>query len=93
MHEGIFDLVIFDEASQLKIEDTYCAKLRGKYKVVSGDEKQMPPSDYFSSNITIDAGDDGDEDDNANYADGNMFIPDLANSESLLDFAIAKGYM
>ena len=37
LEEGLFDVVIFDEASQLRLEDTFPALLRGKIKVVSGD--------------------------------------------------------
>lgn len=46
---GIFDLVVFDEASQLRLEDTFPALLRGRFKIVSGDIHQMPPSTHFSS--------------------------------------------
>ena len=46
---GIFDVVIFDEASQLKLEDTFPALLRGRFKVISGDIHQMPPSTHFST--------------------------------------------
>lgn len=49
LQSGIFDLVIFDEASQLKLEDTYPALLRGRFKVISGDIHQMPPATHFSS--------------------------------------------
>ena len=45
---GYFDIVMFDEASQLKLEDTLPALLKGKQIVVAGDEHQMPPSNYFS---------------------------------------------
>ncbi|MNR42791.1 hypothetical protein D3C85_1613480 [compost metagenome] len=47
LHEALFDVVIFDEASQLRIEDTYSALLRGKIKIVSGDSQQMPPANFF----------------------------------------------
>ena len=43
----LFDLVIFDEASQLRLEDTYPSLLRGRFKVISGDIHQMPPSTHF----------------------------------------------
>ncbi len=39
-----FDLVIFDEASQVKVVDALGAILRGKQVVVVGDTKQMPPT-------------------------------------------------
>ncbi|MGB0839882.1 MAG: AAA domain-containing protein, partial [Chitinophagales bacterium] len=50
---GLFDVVIFDEASQLRLEDTYTALLRGKHKIVSGDIHQMPPSNYFANHSLL----------------------------------------
>ena len=44
-----FDLVIFDEASQVKPVDALGAVLRGKQLVVVGDSKQMPPTRFFDS--------------------------------------------
>lgn len=54
--EKVFDLVIFDEASQLRLEDTVTCMLLGKKIIVSGDIHQMPPSDYFDSGITFEGG-------------------------------------
>jgi very-short-patch-repair endonuclease len=42
-----FDLVIFDEASQVRPEDSLGAILRGRQLVVVGDSKQMPPTSFF----------------------------------------------
>ncbi|HEU4964827.1 MAG TPA: AAA domain-containing protein, partial [Bacilli bacterium] len=44
---GLFDLVIFDEASQCPVENAIPAIHRGKQVVVAGDEKQLPPSSFF----------------------------------------------
>jgi very-short-patch-repair endonuclease len=44
-----FDLVIMDEASQINPEDAWGAITRGQQLVVVGDQKQMPPSDFFMS--------------------------------------------
>jgi hypothetical protein len=44
-----FDLVIFDEASQVRPVDALGALLRGKQLVVVGDSKQLPPSTFFDS--------------------------------------------
>jgi very-short-patch-repair endonuclease/DNA polymerase III delta prime subunit len=44
-----FDLVIFDEASQVKPVDALGAILRGKQLVVVGDNKQLPPTSFFDS--------------------------------------------
>lgn len=46
---GMFDVVIFDEASQIKPQDAFGALLRGKQVVVVGDEKQLPPTNFFES--------------------------------------------
>ena len=42
-----FDLVIFDEASQVKPVDALGAIVRGKQVVVVGDSRQLPPSNFF----------------------------------------------
>jgi DNA polymerase III delta prime subunit len=45
----LFDVVIFDEASQIPLEDSLPSIYRAKQIVVVGDEKQMPPSQFFST--------------------------------------------
>ena len=45
-----FDLVIFDEASQMPTSEAVGAISRGKSLIVVGDPKQMPPTSFFSSN-------------------------------------------
>jgi len=45
-----FDLVIFDEASQMPTCEAVGAIARGHNVVVVGDPKQMPPTNFFSSN-------------------------------------------
>jgi DNA polymerase III delta prime subunit len=42
-----FDLVIIDEASQMRPEDALGALLRTRQIVVVGDPKQLPPTDFF----------------------------------------------
>ena len=42
-----FDVVIFDEASQVKPEDALGAFMRGKTAVVMGDTQQLPPTSFF----------------------------------------------
>jgi len=42
-----FDLVIFDEASQITPWDAVGAIARGRQVVVAGDPKQMPPTSFF----------------------------------------------
>jgi superfamily I DNA and/or RNA helicase/very-short-patch-repair endonuclease len=83
LKQGLFNIVIFDEASQLRIEDTFTSLIRGQYKIIAGDEHQMPPSSYFQSNSYLKIDDELDDDDN--NEDYNQSI--LAESESLLDYA------
>lgn len=42
-----FDIVVMDEASQLKPEEAIGAIARGKQLVVVGDPKQLPPTSFF----------------------------------------------
>ena len=49
-----FDLVLFDEASQLVPEDAIGAIYRGKTLVVAGDNKQLPPTCFFQKNLIDD---------------------------------------
>ncbi len=46
---GLFDLVIFDEASQIPTAEAICSLARGKAVVVVGDPRQLPPTTFFSS--------------------------------------------
>lgn len=48
-----FDLVVFDEASQMPTSEAVGAIARGKSLIVVGDPKQMPPTSFFSS-TTVD---------------------------------------
>lgn len=93
LEEAIFDVVIFDEASQLRLEDTFPALLRGKIKVVSGDSQQMPPSNFFQGGTALlnPTEEDYEEEQTAqeiltlNHNTNNSL--DLADSESLLVYA------
>ncbi|GAB4066192.1 hypothetical protein GCM10028777_18090 [Angustibacter speluncae] len=43
---GLFDLVVFDEASQIRVADAVGAMGRARSVVVVGDSKQMPPTSF-----------------------------------------------
>lgn len=45
----LFDTIIFDESSQIPLEDALPAIYRAKQLTVVGDSKQMPPSQFFSA--------------------------------------------
>jgi primosomal replication protein N'' len=59
---GLFDTVIYDEASQMPVEYALPTLFRSRNMVVSGDEKQMPPSTFFSGKaMAEDDADDSEE--------------------------------
>jgi len=53
-----FDVVIFDEASQITLEEGVPALYRARQTIIVGDEKQMPPTDFFRSGSIISDPDD-----------------------------------
>lgn len=79
--EQLFDVVIFDEASQVCPEDAICAILRGKQLIVVGDSKQLPPTRFFAKSLA-----DLDEDD-----DGVDTSAESERTESVLDECVAAG--
>jgi very-short-patch-repair endonuclease len=71
--QSMFDLVVFDEASQITVPDAIGAIARGRKVIVVGDPKQMPPTSFFEKATS----DDGDDD------------SDAQDLESILDEALA----
>ena len=71
-----FDVVVFDEASQIGTHDAIGAIGRGRQVVVVGDTRQMPPTAFFQRQSTGDEQEPSAED-------------DVAELESVLDEAIA----
>lgn len=67
-----FDVVIFDEASQIFPHDAIGAIYRGKQLIVAGDSKQMPPSNFFSATVET------------NYSEDEE-TEDITDFESVLD--------
>ncbi|MGH8830706.1 MAG: DUF3320 domain-containing protein [Polaromonas sp.] len=74
-----FDLVVFDEASQVKPVDAFGAVLRARQLVVVGDSKQLPPTSFFDS---LASEGDSDDDDEAVLT---------ADMESILGLVVAQG--
>lgn len=70
-----FDIVIFDEASQIQKEDALCPIYRGKQIVVVGDTEQLPPTDFFKKMAL-----DGDDEEEANDGLAGTSLLDLANT-------------
>jgi very-short-patch-repair endonuclease len=75
-----FDLLLIDEASQVSPVDALGAMARARQVVVVGDDKQLPPSRFFSKML-----DDGDVQDDC---DGGLNVGDL---ESILGLCVAQG--
>jgi hypothetical protein len=57
-HADIFDVVVFDEASQIRVADAVGAMGRGRSVVVVGDSRQMPPTSFAESNGGVDEAED-----------------------------------
>ncbi|MBN1065570.1 DUF4011 domain-containing protein [Clostridium botulinum] len=74
-----FDLVIFDEASQVCTEDAIGAIYRGKQVIVVGDKEQLPPTNFFSTSLS-DSDFDSEEEEN---------VDDSDSYESVLDEALS----
>jgi len=72
-----FDLVVFDEASQIPVWDAVGAIARGKQLTVVGDPKQLPPTNFFHKSTDADGLDGSDEQ-----------VEDL---ESILDECLGAG--
>jgi len=71
-----FDIVVFDEASQVRPVDAFGSILRGEQAVVVGDNKQLPPTSFFDA--AIDTG-------------GDDFQQQAADQESILDLFRSRG--
>lgn len=87
--QGLFDLVIFDEASQLRLEDTFPALLRGRFQVISGDIHQMPPSTHFGSKNDNGISEIEDLEDDVVYSEEESLLTYAQNSDyefNYLDF-------
>jgi very-short-patch-repair endonuclease len=74
-----FDVVIFDEASQITPADAITSILRGRQLVVAGDDKQLPPTAFFVSDSSEDELEEPDPDTPAPLLAG------TAGFESILD--------
>lgn len=61
LQPDLFDVVVFDEASQIAPEDAVGALARARQFVIAGDSRQLPPSDDFVRRLV----EDSDEDDSA----------------------------
>lgn len=76
-----FDLIVFDEASQVRPEDALGALLRGDQLVVMGDTRQLPPTSFFDHLVESDDTDeDPDEPQSAGISDVESILHQCARS-------------
>ena len=89
-----FDLVIFDEASQVRTSHAVGALGRGKAGIVVGDSKQMPPTAAFSANAGtfIEDDDDGEEADGDRDESTTVFAEAARDAESILSEFEESGF-
>ena len=80
LKKNMFDIVLFDEASQVFIENTLPTIYRGKFIVVAGDSKQLRPTSTFMKRYM---GNDSDE-------DVDLATQAALEVESLLDLATSR---
>lgn len=73
--QSYFDLVVFDEASQVRPVEALTSMIRGAQLVVAGDNHQLPPTAFFDAAAV----DDGDA------SDGEEESTEIGDYESLLD--------
>ncbi|MFF5229946.1 AAA domain-containing protein [Dactylosporangium sp. NPDC000521] len=79
----LFDVVVFDEASQVTPADAVPALLRARQVVVAGDEHQLPPTSFFT------AAEDGGADPLGIRPDGSIDLSLTSGYESILDVLTA----
>ena len=77
-----FDMLVIDEASQIEPIDALGAIARCKQLVVVGDERQLPPTRFFSRMTTESEVDEEDDD---------SYVAGAGDVESILSLCIAKG--
>ena len=79
LEKNMFDIVLFDEASQVFIENTIPSIFRGKCVVVAGDAKQLRPTTTFMKRYM-----------GANLDDVDLSTQAALEVESLLDLAVSR---
>ncbi len=79
--QSIFSVVIFDEASQCRLEEALPVLLRGQRVVIAGDQKQLPPTRFFESALA-------DSGDNDAETSEELFVQQQSEAEDLLSAAL-----
>lgn len=80
LKQNLFDVIIFDEASQIFIENSIPTIYRGKYVAIAGDRKQLKPTTTFMKRYMG----------NENFDDLSLTEQAALEVESLLDLATSR---
>ena len=83
-----FDLLVIDEASQVRPEDALGAIARADQIVVVGDQKQLPPTSFFDRLVADDDDDDEDAETGEDLLGGAAKVGEM---ESILTLCEARG--
>ena len=86
-----FDLVVMDEASQIRPEDALGAIARADQVVVVGDKQQLPPTSFFDRVVAEDGAEDERESDDG-QAPRRVGVLPAAAAESILTLCEAAGH-
>lgn len=87
---AVFDVVVFDEASQCRLEEALPVLLRAKRLVIAGDEKQLPPTRFFESALAESRLEEA-EDESALFEQRQAEIEDLLGAA--LNLELEKSYL
>jgi hypothetical protein len=79
--EALFDVIVFDEASQCRLEEALPVLLRGRRVVIAGDPKQLPPTRFFEQSLA-------ESDDTAAETAEEVFVQQQSEAEDLLTAAL-----
>lgn len=104
--ESPFDVVVFDEASQVTLEEAVPAIYRARQVVIVGDEKQLPPTNFFAARTKDDEANADEAETDAGEIDSDSLLSHAARtlpatmlrwhyrsrSESLIGFSNAHFY-
>lgn len=87
----VFDVVIFDEASQCRLEEALPVLLRAKRVVIAGDPRQLPPTRFFESGVAMSDGQVEAEDEQGLFEEQQSDVEDLLGAA--LNLEIEQAYL
>jgi hypothetical protein len=79
--QPFFDVIVFDEASQCRLEEALPVLARGKRVVIAGDPRQLPPTRFFESGVVA-------SEDEEPQTDQELFETQQSRADDLLEAAL-----